>query len=136
MQRVGLAAELAGGGLHVVGQRPRLVGGLAGAGDVDRDLAGAGGRLLHAARNLAGCRILLFDGCGNRGGDAADLADGVADAADRGDAAAGRGLDRGDLFGDFLRCLRGLAGEVLDLGGDDGKTSAGIAGARGLDGRI
>jgi hypothetical protein len=37
------------------------LGGLAGAGDIERDFAGAGSRILHAARDLAGCRILTFD---------------------------------------------------------------------------
>ena len=62
--------------------------------------------------------------------------DGVADAADRGDAIAGGGLDRGDLSGDLLGRLRGLAGEFLDLGCDHGKAPAGVAGARGLDGGV
>ena len=77
-----------------------------------------------------------FHGGGNGGGDAADFADGVADAADRRHAVAGGGLDRGDLSCDFFGCLRGLAGELLDLGCDDGKSAAGLAGARGLDGRV
>lgn len=37
------------------------LGGLAGAGDIERDFAGAGSRILHASRDLAGCRILTFD---------------------------------------------------------------------------
>ena len=94
------------------------------------------GRLLDAAGDFARRRILLFDGGGDGGGDAADLADGVADAADRRHAIAGGGLDRGDLAGDFLGGLRGLAGQLLDLGCDDGKAAAGLAGARGLDGRV
>ena len=49
---------------------------------------------------------------------------------------AGGGLDRGDLAGDLLGGLRGLAGEFLDLGGDHGKAPAGFAGARRLDGGV
>src|SRR6185437_5464608 len=106
----GVLAKVSGSDQHIVGERARLVGGLAGAGDVLRDFAGAGGGLLHAAGDLAGRRILLFDGRRDRGGDAADLADGVADPADRGHAGAGGGLDRADLTGDFLGRLGGLAG--------------------------
>ena len=50
VQRIGLAVELGGGRQYVVGQRARAVGGLAGAGDVDRDFAGAGGCTLRALR--------------------------------------------------------------------------------------
>src|SRR5262245_8927138 len=89
VQRIGLPAELAGCRRYVLGECTRLVSGLAGAGDVRRDFAGAGGRLLHAAGDLARRRVLFLDRRGDRGGDAADLADRVADAADRGDAIAG-----------------------------------------------
>src|SRR6202142_4175368 len=47
----GVLAQFAGGDQDVAGQNARLVGGVACAGDIDRDLAGAGGGLLHAARN-------------------------------------------------------------------------------------
>src|SRR5262249_25482136 len=113
VQGIGLLAELAGGGRDVVGQRARLVGRLAGAGDVDGDLGGAGGGLLHAAGDFARRRVLLFDGGGDRGGDAADFADGVADAADRRHAIAGRRLNRSDLACDLFGRLRGLVGEFL-----------------------
>src|SRR5260370_39931864 len=109
---------------------------MAGAGDVVRNLAGAGGGLLHASRNLARRRILLFDRSRNGGGDGADLADGVADAANRRDAIAGGGLDRADLACDLFGRFRGLAGELLDFGGDHRKTPAGFAGARRLAGYI
>src|SRR5260221_6388574 len=109
---------------------------MAGAGDVVRTLAGAGGGLLHASRNLARRRILLFDRSRNGGGDGADLADGVADAANRRDAIAGGGLDRADLACDLFGGFRGLAGEVLDLGVDHRTPSPGFAGARRLDGCI
>ena len=54
-----MLVEFAGGDKDGIGQRARLAGGMAGAGHVDRDLAGAGGDLLHASRNLA-CRRTLF----------------------------------------------------------------------------
>ena len=38
--------------------------------------------------------------------------------------------------GDFAGRLGGLRGQRLDLLGDHRKTAAGVAGARGLDGRI
>src|ERR1700681_1262935 len=129
-QRGGVPAELAGGDEDVVGQPAGLVGGLTGACDVGRDFGGARRGLLHASRNLARRRILFLDGGGNGGRDPADLADGVADAADRDDAIAGGGLDRGDLAGDFLGRFRGLTGEFLDLGRDDRKSPAGFAGTR------
>ena len=58
--------------------------------------------------------------------DAVDLLDGLRGVGDR-------GLDRAHLTRDFLGRLGGLAGERLDLRGDDGKAAAGVAGARGLD---
>ena len=82
-QRGGVLAEFAGRGENGIGQRARLVGGVARAGHVDGDLAGAGGDLLDAARDLARRRSLLLDRGGDGGGDAADLPDGIADAADR-----------------------------------------------------
>src|SRR6202158_4306829 len=109
-QCIGMLAELAGRDHDMVGERARLAGGLACTGDVLGDFAGAGRGLLHAARNLAGRRILLLDRRRDGGGDAADFADGVADAADRDDAVAGGGLDRGDLAGGPLGRLGGRAG--------------------------
>src|SRR3981189_2828604 len=76
-------------GEDVDGEIPRPVGGLACPGDVERNFAGAGGGLLHASRDLARRQILLFDGGGNRRGDAANLTDRVADDADRFYAIAG-----------------------------------------------
>src|SRR5215467_12598476 len=48
---------------------------------------------LRIAGDLAGGGILLLDGAGELGGDAADLGDGRADIADRGDRLSGGGLD-------------------------------------------
>src|SRR5258708_9967188 len=76
-----MLAELARRDQHIVGQRARLFGGAARACHVLRDLAGAGGGLLDAARDLPRRRILLLDGGGDGGGDAADVADGLADVA-------------------------------------------------------
>src|SRR5260221_6401968 len=131
-----MAADLAGRFQHAIGQTARLFGGVARAGDVARDIGGAGGGLLDVARDLARRRALLLDGSGDRRGDLADLADRRAYAADGADAIAGSRLDGRDLAGDLLRRLGGLVGEVLDLAGDDGKTLAGIAGARRLDRRV
>ena len=107
-QRRRVLAELAGGIEDVVGERAGLVSGMACAGDIVRNLLGAGGGLLHASRNLARRRTLLLDGGRNGGGDAADLPDGVADATDRADAIAGGGLDRADLARDLFSGLGGL----------------------------
>ena len=52
------------------------------------------------------------------------------------DRAGGVALQRLDLFGDFLGGVLSLHRERLHLGGDDGKTAPGFAGARGLDGRV
>src|SRR3954447_14189730 len=83
-------------------QLARLVGGVACAGHILGNFAGARCYLLYASRDLPRCRTLLLDGSGDGGGHAADLADGVADAADRNHAVTGRGLDSGDLFGDLF----------------------------------
>ena len=45
----------------------------------------------------------------------------------------GRGLDARDLLADLAGRLRGLLGQRLDLGCDDRKAAAGLAGARRLD---
>ena len=47
-----------------------------------------------------------------------------------------RGLDAGDLRADLAGRLRGLLGQRLDLGGDDGEAAAGLAGTRRLDGGV
>src|SRR5471030_636139 len=49
----GLLVERAGGGEDAVGEEARLLGGTACPGDVERDLAGAGGGLLDVAGDLA-----------------------------------------------------------------------------------
>src|SRR5712691_6186702 len=95
-------AKLARRDEDVVGERAGLLGCTACTCDILRDLAGAGGGILDAARDLARRRILLLDGGGDGGGDAADVANGLADVADRGDAVGGGGLDRADLTGDLL----------------------------------
>lgn len=41
-----------------------------------------------------------------------------------------------DALGDVCGCGRGLAGEVLDLVGDDPEPHAGISGTGGFDGSI
>jgi hypothetical protein len=135
-QRGRVLVELVGGAENGIGEHARLVGGMAGAGHVNSDFAGAGGDLLHAARNLARRRPLLFDGRRDGDRDSADLPDGIADATDGRDTVAGGGLDRGDLTGDLLGGLRGLTGEILDFGCDHGKAPAGFAGAGRLDGRV
>ena len=72
----------------------------------------------------------------DRGRDLVDLADDAADALDGVDGFAGDLLDVGDLLGNLVGRLRGLAGQRLDLGGHHGKAAAGFAGARRLDGRV
>ena len=54
----------------------------------------------------------------------------------RGDGFAGDALNGADLVADLFRRLGGLAGQFLDLAGDNGKALAGLSGARRLDGRI
>ena len=77
-----------------------------------------------------------FDRGRDRGGHVVDLADGAADAADRGDRRRRYRLHAGDLRTNFVGGLRGLAGEALDFGGDHRKAAAGFTGAGGLDGGI
>src|SRR3954452_16103646 len=79
----GVSAELARCLGHVCCKLARLVGGVACAGHILGNFAGARCYLLYASRDLPRCRTLLLDGSGDGGGHAADLADGVADAADR-----------------------------------------------------
>ncbi len=52
------------------------------------------------------------------------------------DRARGVALQRLDLPGDLLGGVLGLHRQRLHLGGDDGETAPGLAGARGLDGGI
>ncbi len=66
----------------------------------------------------------------------AHVGDDVVDPPDRIDGLAGRGLGRGDLPDDVLGCRRRLAGELLDLVGDDGEPSSGLACAARLDRRV
>gem|GEM_PF-3991857 len=61
-ERRGMLAELAGRGENRLCERARLFGSIARAGDVDRNLAGTGGDLLHALRNLARRRPLFLHG--------------------------------------------------------------------------
>ena len=97
---------------------------------------GAAGGVLNVAGDLARRRALLFDRGGDRGGDLVDLADGLADVADRADRRRRHLLHAGDLRANFVGGFRGLVGEALDLGGDHRKAPAGFAGARGFDGGV
>ena len=81
-------------------------------------------------------RILFFNRGRNGGGDPADVADGLADAADRAHAIAGRRLNRGNLARDLVGRFRGLARQRLHLGCDHGEAAAGFSGARRLDGGV
>jgi hypothetical protein len=60
----------------------------------------------------------------------------MTDVLDGVDGLAGDLLDVGDLLGNLLRRLGGLARQRLDFGGHDRKAAAGFAGARGLDGGV
>ena len=60
----------------------------------------------------------------------------MTDVLDGVDGLAGDLLDVGDLLGNFLGRLRGLARQRFDFGGDHRKATAGFAGAGGLDGRV
>ena len=68
-----------------------------------------------AARDLLGGGALLLDGGRDRGRDLVDLADDAADVLDGVDGFAGDLLDVGDLLGDFLGRLRGLARQRFDF---------------------
>src|SRR5574338_1081423 len=135
-QGFGLARQFGCGRQHLAGGGAGGRGGFADLADVAGDFLGALGGLLDVARDLLGRGTLLLDGRGDGGGDLADLGDGLADALDRLDRAADGALDGADLGGDLLGCLGGLAGQSLDLARHDGEALAGLAGARGLDGRV
>jgi len=113
-----------------------MLGGLVDVDDIGRDVRGAAGCLRHVAGDFLGGGALFLDGRGNAGGDLVDGADGAGDGMDGGDGLSGRSLDGGDLAGDLVGCLRGLGGELLDLGGNDRETLAGFASARRLDGGV
>jgi hypothetical protein len=99
-------------------------------------LLGAFGDVLDAFCDLLGRRALLFDRAGNRRGDRRDLRNRGADFLDRRDRFLRRVLHARDVVRDLVGRLRGLAGQRFDLGSDDGKSAAGIARARRLDGGV
>jgi hypothetical protein len=68
--------------------------------------------------------------------DLVDFADNTADRLDRVDGLGGDLLDVGDLFGNIVGRLRGLAGQGFNLGGHHRETATGLAGSGGLDGRV
>ena len=88
------------------------------------------------AADLVGRRRLLLDGAGDGVLKVIDLADDLADLADRFDRALGVGLDRLDLLADVLGGLGSFLGQLLDFVGHDGEALAGLAGPGGLDGGI
>ena len=115
LQRIGNAADIAGGGRD---RRGELVGGLGRLGGLG-DLAGEPARILGEVgddgRDVTGDGMLLLDRGGDLGGTVIDGANG----ADKGLDPVHRGLDRADnathlpLDGD--RGAGRLAGQVLDL---------------------
>jgi hypothetical protein len=100
-----------------------------------RDLMRTLCRLLDVAGNLLRRRALLFHGCGDRRGYFRQLLDGPADFLDRADRLFGRCLDVDHLLTNIVGRLCGLI-RCFDLGCNDGKATAGFAGARGFNGRI
>ena len=93
-------------------------------------------RVLRAARDLLGGGALFLDGSGNRGRDLVDLADDAADALDGIDGFARDLLNVGDLLGNLLGRLGGLARQRFDFGGDHRESSSGFTGAGGFDGGV
>ena len=83
-----------------------------------------------------GRRVLLPDSSGDVGRDIGDVAHRAADFTHRIDRISRRCLDQADILGDLGRGLGGLPGQRLDLVRHHRKASAGIAGARGLDGGV
>src|SRR5581483_6941706 len=135
-QRLRLRAEGAGDFGQASGGVAGFAGGAGDGADALGDHLGAAGRLLDAADDLLRGGTLLLDRGRDRVGDLVDLLDDRRDALDRRDRALGLGLDRADMAGDLVGRLRGLAREVLHLGGDHGEALAGIARAGGFDGGI
>src|SRR4051812_38315076 len=135
-ERLALRLQRLGGALDVVGRGSGCVRIGLHAVDVLGDVAGALRGELRAAGDLLGRRTLLLHGGGNGGCDLVDLADDAADGLDGVDRIARDLLDVGDLLGDFLRRLRGLARQRLHFGGDHREAAAGLAGARRLDGGV
>jgi len=91
---------------------------------------------LHAGRNLARHCALLFHRSSRRGDIFADALNGAADRFRRRDDVARDAVEALDLGGDLVGGLLGLIGQALDLGGDDGKSPARLAGPRRFDGCI
>ena len=113
-----------------------VVGGVADAAHLLGGFERALGGNIDAARDLLRGGALLRHRRRDRAADRADVADGALDRRDRRDRTAGRVLHVGDLLGDVFGGLAGLAGQRLDLARHHGKAAAGLAGARGLDGRV
>jgi hypothetical protein len=95
------------------GGRGRIGVGLDAA-DIVRDVLGTLGGKLRAARDLLGRGALLLHRGGDGGRDFIDLADDAADALDRVDRIASDLLNVGDLLGNLLGRLGGLACQRLD----------------------
>ena len=131
-----LTRQRLGGSKHPARRFAGLACALGGMTDIDRDVSGAGRRRPNAGRDVVGGAPLLLDRGRDRTGDAADTLDGLADRLDRGDRLLGRKLHAGDLVRYLVGCLGSLAGECLDLLGDDREAAARIARARSLDGGI
>src|SRR6266850_905372 len=91
------AGERLRGREHLRGGGPGGAGAAADVADVARDLRGALGGMLNAARDLLHGGALLLDRARDGGGDRLDLVDGRADVLDGGDRVGGRALNLGDL---------------------------------------
>src|SRR5690349_16192243 len=104
----GLGGDGLGGAEHLGRGLARALGHLAHPGDVARHLGGAVRGILDIAGDRMRGRVLLLDRGRDRGVDAVDPADHLADLVDRGHRLVRELLDRFDLRRHFLGRLAGL----------------------------
>src|SRR5579864_3043806 len=130
LQPIAFAGQRAGRRQYLRGRRASLAGAALNLGDAGRDLLRAGRRLVDVAGDFLRRTTLLLDACGDRRRNLRQPPDGGADIADGADRLLRRVLNVRDLLADFTCRFRGLFGQRLDLGGDDGETPPRLAGSR------
>src|SRR4051812_681424 len=125
-----LARQRLRGDEHLVRALAGLISTARGAADGVDDLSGAARCRADAVGDVLRRRALLLYGGRDRGGNAVDTLDGVADRLDGTNRFLGHGLHVGDLAGDLLGRLRGLPSQRLHLLRNHCKAATGVAGAR------
>src|SRR5690606_27074781 len=101
--------------------------------NIARDLVYTQCCLLGVTGNFLGRRRLLLDRSSDAGGDLVDAGDGGADVTHRVSRTPGYLLHAGNLNRNILSSLGCLAGQILDLRGNDREALAGFTGACRFD---